>query len=411
MEVVEPRAGYHAVVDAHKFTGDVDAETVADALAAVYARHPILRARFIERDGDLYKLPSELPPCVNVTTAEGSSSEARVNHLARGASPMLESELCRATVVVLDPDALVLVQRFHHSVMDGWSLGTLLDELETVYAAMREGASWHLPTPEASYDDYVSWEEEWLDSPAGAAEADYWRTALSGSDGRLRLHRARAPHRGSHAGGVVQRSLPAELAEELRGCAREHQLTPFGAVLACYALALARCADQWDITIGTSVAARPDRRFDRVVGCFANRVPIRVKVTPDQSTADLLAGVRTATREAFSHQLLPLDAIGRAAGSPHPGDPNALFTAFLSMDAFSERSPVLAGAVSEDVEPYDTDTSFETALWIGERPDGSLRLDFRYSTDLYERDVHERLADVFATTAAELPRAVETVNR
>jgi condensation domain-containing protein len=409
MERVEPGAGDHTIVDAHRFRGEVDAGNMAEALATVYARHSILRARFIERDGALYALPSQLPPGVDVIAAgdhqhaaQESSVEALVKHLSRAASPMLEGELCRATVLVLGPAELVLVQRFHHSVMDGWSIETLFDEFEAVYTAMRAGESWHLPRPEASYDDYVLWEQEWLASPAAAAEADYWRTALEGNTGGLRLQGAKAERRSTRAGGVVRRTLPTELADQLNACAREHQLTLFGAVVACYALALARCSgsDQRDITIGTSAAARPARRFDKVVGCFANRVPIRVKMMPGQSKADLLAHVRTATREAFAHQLLPLEAIGRAAGLA--GDANAPFTAFLSMDGFSEEPPVLPGAVSEDVEPYDTDTWFETALWIGERSDGSLRLDFRYAADLYDPGVHERLADTFATTTEEM---------
>jgi non-ribosomal peptide synthetase component F/aryl carrier-like protein len=87
-------------------------------------------------------------------------------------------------------------------------------------------------------------------------------------------------------------------------------------VLAAYAVVLSRYARQRDLVIALPVSGRIRPELERIVGPFADIVPLRVSVTG--TFAELRARVRDAAAEALSHDELPFDKLAAELGVARP---------------------------------------------------------------------------------------------
>ena len=68
---------------------------------------------------------------------------------------------------------------FHHSVCDGWSVAILLRELLACYQAALTGQAPELPALPRHYEDFASWQRQWLRSDEGQACRERWRERLT----------------------------------------------------------------------------------------------------------------------------------------------------------------------------------------------------------------------------------------
>ncbi|MFD8789149.1 amino acid adenylation domain-containing protein, partial [Kitasatospora sp. NPDC059599] len=143
-----------------RVAGELDTSALERALGDVVARHESLRTLIAEEDGTPYQriLPA-------------AQARVGVELLPPGTAP----ELCTARAFDLAADLPVrahvipaaagehlLVLVLHHIAGDGWSMGPLLSDLATAYAARTDGAApgWS-PLP-VQYADYALWQRELL---------------------------------------------------------------------------------------------------------------------------------------------------------------------------------------------------------------------------------------------------------
>ena len=133
--------------------GALDVGALRAALAAVAARQPMLRTRFVGVDGE--------PRQVIDAEAERRSRRRRAARRARRRRAAARRARCasarrvpfdlaaappmRWTLFELGPRRYALLRVWHHILGDGLSAGLLQDELSTAYAAARAGRTAALP--------------------------------------------------------------------------------------------------------------------------------------------------------------------------------------------------------------------------------------------------------------------------
>src|SRR6476659_10506256 len=86
--------------------------------------------------------------------------------------------LVRATLVALAPDEHLGLFTMHHIVADGWSMGSLVRELGTLYAALASGRPPSLPALPVQYADFALCQRGWLAGEVLAEQLAYWRRSL-----------------------------------------------------------------------------------------------------------------------------------------------------------------------------------------------------------------------------------------
>ena len=83
--------------------------------------------------------------------------------------------------------AHILLLTLHHIASDGWSMGVLLRELTTLYAAFSQGQPSPLPPLSLQYADFAVWQRQYLQGERFERQLDYWKSQLAGAPDLLQL--------------------------------------------------------------------------------------------------------------------------------------------------------------------------------------------------------------------------------
>ncbi|QNP71111.1 hypothetical protein IAG44_17810 [Streptomyces roseirectus] len=327
--------------------GELDEAALERAVRAQVETHPVLGARFGERDGVPYMtvVPGRGPSFGRVTLTGESRAEqlAELRALVDVPFDLAAGPLVRAHLVTLPGGRRLLLLTVHHILMDGTSTAVLIRTLKEAYRGERA-------QPGVSFGDFVAWEEELLAGARGARHREHWLRRLAGSPPlALPFDRPYDPRRLPRV-AVLTAGVPPARAAALAATARAHRVSVATVFFAAYVRLLRRLTGQGDLILGMTVAARYEKRFQDVVGQIANCLPLRCA-----DTGDLAGLLRSAQREmvaGIEHGACPLPEIARSLGT---GGPlvltNFLFQNFEGAELLGDG--VRSGPGALDLRPFD----------------------------------------------------------
>lgn len=212
------------------------------------------------------------------------------------------------------PATVDLVLSFHHALLDGGSVATLLQELLQDYAhglgldiGPVEGSA--PPSPAA----HVRLEQSALRSQEARR---YWREKLAGCEPvPIEAFSPHLPGTG-HQPASRRVDLPGPLVERARHFAAEHSLPVKSVLFAAHALTLAMLAGTRDVTTGLITHGRPELAgAERIAGLFLNTVPVRLNTARDSWLDVAREGFRQE-QDGHPHRRYPLSAIQEDHGGP-----------------------------------------------------------------------------------------------
>ncbi|WP_433794669.1 amino acid adenylation domain-containing protein [Actinoplanes sp. CA-252034] len=328
--------------------GPVDAERLAQAFAELERRHPMLRVRF-GPDGQHFADPgSDRPAWFSVVAEDRAAPGSGFGSPGRQREPAGEMELrnrpfdlgregpIRAVLVTGQGHARLIVVA-HHAAVDGYSLAVLGDELWALYGGGRLS-----PAPVATFAEHEAIRTEPL-----ATDIDYWRTELSGFP-RLALPfdgNALEEPRGPYA--VHQKALDPEVTRQLTAAARDAGVSLFHLLLAGYVRCLARWSGQDAVPVTVARAGRQARLagVDRMVGPFADTLPVLVEIRPGESAAALAGRIRELWLTAEQHGSVSTIDLARALAADGTG-PRTASPASFSFARFPSAGATAAGVLA-----------------------------------------------------------------
>ncbi|WP_218059572.1 non-ribosomal peptide synthetase, partial [Xanthomonas translucens] len=284
-------------VDLH---GELDLPALQRALDRIVARHEALRTSFVSIDDGATQIIA--PPdigfalhCIDLRQSADPYADAQ-RHAEQEASTAFDLEhgpLIRGRLLRLDAHEHRLLLTMHHIVTDGWSMGLLVRELSTLYAAFALGQPDPLPPLPIQYADYAQWQRCWLEGPLLQRQLSFWREHLQGAPALLELPTDRPrPALQDYSGDSIEIALDAELTSALRALSQRHGSTVFMTVLAAWSVLLSRLSGQDEVVIGAPVANRTRSELEALIGFFVNAQALRIDLSANPSVAELLAQVR-----------------------------------------------------------------------------------------------------------------------
>ncbi|MFI0822810.1 condensation domain-containing protein, partial [Streptomyces sp. NPDC021115] len=392
-----------------RLRGALDREALREALQDVVERHEVLRTVFPAKDGKPYQkiLAPDLAR-IDLPTTEVDPADLPTA-LAEASSHTfdLQSDIpLRAWLFAMAPDDHALIVVVHHIASDGWSRGPLARDLSIAYAARCGGKPPEWMPLEVQYADYTLWQRDLLgdhDDPESLLHEQlaHWRRALSGMPHELELPVDRPrPLRSTHAGGVVELTVPADLHERLAQTAKAEGVTVFMVAQAALAVLLSRLGAGDDIPIGVPIAGRLDEALHDLVGLFVNTLVLRTRVADELSFKELLQQVRETSLEAFSNQDLPFERLVEDLAPVRSMARHPLFQVTLSVqnnaDAVLELPGLEVEPLSGEQRPakFDLDIQLSERLGAQGRPVG-MSGSITFATDLFDEATVADMAERF----------------
>ncbi|MGE7955635.1 amino acid adenylation domain-containing protein [Pseudomonas sp. NPDC089530] len=305
----EDSAAYHIAMTL-RLRSPLDRSALERSYSLLVQRHPALRARFREHQGQpVQEIPPTAHPDIGVHNLVGQSPE-QVQEALRAAHrqpfDLQYGALSRLRLFICGEGDTLLLWTVHHLVSDAWSQWLLLDELLSGYAALCRGEQPLLAPLTSSFADFVREEEAFLDSAAGQRQRDFWRRQLADPEVRLNLPLDfPRPKAQTFNGASVTIECGAELSEGLKALAQREGVTVFTVLLAAYQCLLGRYSSDRQVRIGSPVSGRIDQRFNPLVGYFVNSVVLAADLRANPSFSELLQQQKQVVLEALENQRVP----------------------------------------------------------------------------------------------------------
>nr|WP_253949727.1 non-ribosomal peptide synthetase [Nocardia terpenica] len=404
-----------------RLTGSLDVESLAAALDDVVTRHEVLRTIYPDLpEGPVQEvLPADTRLGIAPERIPTAEVEAAVYALAATPFDVTTEVPLRVRlfeIADLAPGSrreYVLAVVVHHIAADGSSMGPLVRDVMTAYAARTSGEApaW-APLP-VQYADYALWQRAVLgdESDTGSIAAQqiaYWREELAGLPDVLELPADRPrPAVATLAGARVEVRIDAETHAGLVDLAHAHGATLFMVVHTALAVLLARLSGSDDVAVGTPVAGRGEAELDDLIGMFVNTVVFRTRLDRGEGFSDLLVRQRETDLQAFAHADIPFERLVEVLNPLRSTAHHPLFQVGLSFQNLARTALELPGLSVAGVDA-DLDVSqFDLHLIVADSydEDGSaagIGGFFTYATDLFDAETVEAFTDRFARLLTEI---------
>src|SRR5262245_56390104 len=391
---LSPQSSAYHIPCAVRLSGRLDVTALQVSLNGIIRRHEALRTCF-QSDGGrpMAVVSSDCHLDIPLEDLGRASEPVLRRRCAEEVSrpfDLARAPLLRARLFKLGEREHVAVLVLHHIVADGWSMGVLLQEFNTLYQAAAAGDPHPLPPLAVQYGDFTQWQEGWLEQQAGE-QRSWWRQHLADlaplelpSD---RPHLAKRSGHGSRLGFKV----PPPTAAALKRLSRQEGASLFMTLLAIFAVLLHRYSGQSEIAIGSPVANRNRREFEPLIGFFVNTLVLRCDLSGQPRFREVLQRVRDFTLEALARQDFPFDEMVKEVAPERTGSANPLFQVMFSLEKVGTGTLRLPGlTVTPEDLPTET-AKFDLLLNMVEWED-ELGGGFEYATDVFDAETIARMA-------------------
>lgn len=216
----------------------------------------------------------------------------------------LEQVPFRVRVYQLNEFKHLLIISNHHIILDGWSLGILLQEFLQQYAC----PTTPIKVPLLSYRNFLEKEKQSL------PDVEYWKSYLDGYDTHY-LHIWHPTIASDKRVLDTQKWSLTYLMDEIKAYGCQHRVSIATIFNACWGLLLQRINGKDEVLFDTVRSVRPNEGFDAVTGLFIRTFPIRFGNIQHADICKQMQDLQAITVEQMDKSNIPSDVISICSNS------------------------------------------------------------------------------------------------
>lgn len=306
----EPGSGAYVVHVSFTIEGDLNVSVFKRCWQQIADRHSSLRTAFrwehLERPLQIVQTEATLSwDELDWRRLSGDQQAIQLEayiqkSVARGFN-LTQAPLMRLGLFHLADNRYAFVLQYSHLVLDGWSVNLVFKELFEAYNAHLRGTQLHW-LPSRPYRDFILW----MQKQDKAKTEAFWRKNLQGfkTPTPLQLGGETPAQNGGADFAEFNTRLEKEIVNRLKTISRQNRITLNIVVQGAWANLLVHYSGKEDVLFGVAVTGRPVSLpgADAIVGQLVNTLPLRVRVTSQESVLDWLRSLQEHQAELLEHQ-------------------------------------------------------------------------------------------------------------
>ncbi|MCX7923160.1 MAG: amino acid adenylation domain-containing protein [Clostridia bacterium] len=397
-----------------------DLKVYLETLDLLTQRHPIMRTVFNSEcfSRDIQIVHKRLLPEVVLEDISCMSYEDRGMYIKNYLQKDLKNKfkfdndlMWRMRVFKHDTESYSIVLCCQHAILDGWSVATFISELLEIYNTLIEGGKYEVTKLKSSYKDYVAIN---LSRRIAPKSQEFWKDTLKGfTRNKLPFNISSKKIDDVRGSKIFRRNLSKELLHSLEQQGKKYGCTLKELCLSAYIYLLGIITIENDIVTGVVTHDRPViEDGERILGCFLNTVPMRVRLGETIHKLELLKGVKDFLVKSKSNELFLAD-IAAIVGEVNTGTGNPIFdTLFNFIDFHVLKNAQIKNAISSADESLQMDSNEMTNTLFDlevSRTLDNFGLQIKYSPNyFYDNDIetafnlYGRILEKFADDRCEV---------
>ncbi|MFS1514462.1 amino acid adenylation domain-containing protein [Chengkuizengella sp. SCS-71B] len=292
-----------------------------------------------------------------------------------------------------------LIWSYHHILMDGWGLQTIVQEIFETYHQLRR----NLPVVIEDvpvYSEYI----KWLDQQDHDQARLFWKSYLKNYDTKAMLPKNNVDHKQElyHQEETIIK-LNKNRTEKLQNIAKKYQVTLNVLLQASWGILLSQYNNTKDVVFGMVTSGRPAEieNIEKMIGLFINTIPVRINYKNGITFAQLIKQIQETSIEQRNVDFFPLAEI--QSGSSLKQDLIDHIFWFQNFEDESLNSVDHEEFQIVDYEDFEqTNYDFNVVFMHND----SLEMKFKYNAAMYNKRTIDRIGSHFQnilTTITENP--------
>ncbi|WP_282089004.1 amino acid adenylation domain-containing protein [Aquimarina algiphila] len=291
--------------------GLLDKTMLETTFNKVISKYELLRTNFVEFEGYPHQ-KINLMEDVNFEIDEffiknSEKHEALENYVNQWFD--LENKiLLRVGLFHVENKESILTFVTHHIIMDGWSLEILIKEIVDYYNVLTKAISFKEKTLSFQFKDYVVWQHE-LELKNQNANQKFWQQHLKGYKWKRLISYDQEPKSEKYSGTFYRFNWDKIFFDKLKVTTLKQKITLHTLLITTFNILIFKMQELEDICLGTINSGRSFSGLHSQMGMFVKTLPLRSKVNPNKSVAEMLQQVQENLLAIDRNQDIPSEIL------------------------------------------------------------------------------------------------------
>ncbi len=378
------------------FKGKLDVTSLKKAVYKLSERHESLRSSF-SGDGKSMVIYENIPDQFHFLDLKNfpdpEKKQLLQQHLeedARHFFDLKKGPLFKATLVKIQEEEYHFTFTAHHLVIDGWSIGVILEELGHLYSAFVQGKEPKLPPPK-SFSEYAIEQNEFLNTPEYSKIQKYWLDQYKELVPTVNLPTdLPRSHTKTYQSARIDHILDKSLVKSLKGLGIKQGSSFVNILLNAFEVFLYRITGQSDIIIGMPASGQSHQGYYQLVGHCVNLLPLKSHLDGTLDFPSYLSLRKSDLFDAYENQQLTFGSLLKTLKIPRDPSRIPMVPVVFNVDFGMDEGVEFEKLEFELISNPKAFLNFEWFLNVNGTKE-SVNLEWTYNSRLFTSETMERM--------------------